>query len=339
MPAVYPYRTTIRNNYLGLSKEICGRTRDEFDWRVKNQLVKWDAQEKKKRVAEDARQQVEDLRQKAERLTREVQERVQAICSILRDGLSAAHIIQWADLMDRRPAPPPPAFSFDFPKPDLERVRQAILGPPPNEDSVRHEFAVPDERPFVEMILPFLRSRRLRLEDEAAEEFQKLARRYRAGEKKVIEAYNERVQGYNARRREAKRQFKSQLAAHAREKQTSQAEQENHNRGVEEFRRDYENAVSEAIERLAQMSLDRSNYPEGVTGDPEVSFRESSKTLVVNFWLPHTSQVPSTAEYKFVANRREVRPTEMKKADFHLFYDNLAHQIALRTIHEVFHSE
>ena len=39
------------------------------------------------------------------------------------------------------------------------------------------------------MILPFLRSRRQRLEDEAADEFRQLSRRYRAGEKQVIKVY------------------------------------------------------------------------------------------------------------------------------------------------------
>ncbi len=47
MPTSYPYRTTIRNEYLGVSKEVCGRTHDEFDWRVRNQLAKWRAQEEK----------------------------------------------------------------------------------------------------------------------------------------------------------------------------------------------------------------------------------------------------------------------------------------------------
>jgi restriction system protein len=339
MGVVYPYRSTIRNEFLGVSKEICGRTYEECDWRARNQLAKWAAQEKKKRLADEARQQVEDLRARAERLTREVQERVRALRDVLRDGLSAEYVFRWSELMDKRSAPPPPVFSFNHRKPDLDCTRQALLGWPPTEDSVRLDFAVPDERPFIEMFLPFLRSRRQRLEEAAAEEFKSLARRYRAGEKRVIEAYNHEVQAYNANRREAKRKFESHLDEFAREKQTLLTEQENHNRAVEEFRARYERAVPESIERVVQMTLDRSIYPEDITGDPETSFDEPSRTLVVNFCLPHTSQIPDIKEYRFVANRKEIRQVEMKKPDFREFYDEIVHQTAIRTIHEVFHGD
>jgi restriction system protein len=120
-----------------------------------------------------------------------------------------------------------------------------------------------------------------------------LSRRYRAGEKRVISAYNERVHAYNQSRRNTKRQYESQLADHERKKQEFLANQEEHNRSVAEFRAGYERGASEAIERLVQMVLDRSAYPEGVTGDQDVLFDEPSRTLVANFWLPHMSQVPN----------------------------------------------
>jgi restriction system protein len=214
-----------------------------------------------------------------------------------------------------------------------------ILGPGPNEGAVRHDFNIPDERPFLELLLPFLRSRRQRLEEEAAEEFRQLSRRYRAGEKRVISTYNERVHAYNQSRRDAKRQYESQLTDHERQKQAFLANQESHNRAVAEFRAHYERGYSEAMERLVQMVLDRSAYPDGVTGDPDVLFDEPSRTLVANFWLPHMSQVPNTVEYKFVIARKEVRRIEMKKADFQAFYDEILYQIALRTIYETFHGD
>ncbi len=292
-----------------------------------------------KRLTERDRRQVEDLRQRAEWLTQEVQERVRAFRNILRDGLSAVPVVRWDDLLDRRTFPPPPAVSFDFPKPDLDRIRRDVLGPAPTEDAVRGDFGVPAERPFVEMILPFLRSRRRRLEEEAAEEFRRLARRYHAGEKRVVETYNAQVHEYNERRRAAKREFETRLADYERQRQAFQAEQENHNRAIAEFRVRYEHALPDAVERLVQMVLDNSAYPDGVTGDPEVQFDEPSRTLVANFWLPHTSQVPATAEYKFVASRKEIRPVEMKKAEFQAFYDDVLHQVALRTVHEIFQAD
>src|SRR5206468_4028288 len=142
--------------------------------------------------------------------------------------------------------------------------------------------------------------------------FRQLSRRYRAGEKRVIQSYNERARAYNLRRGEAKNQFQARLQAYQQEKQTLLAEQEKHNGAVAEFNRSYENGKPEAIERMVQMVLDRCVYPDGVPGDPDVQVNEASQTLVVNFWLPHTSQVPDTQEYKFVATRKEVRQVPMK---------------------------
>ncbi len=41
MPSQYPYRETVRNKYLGLSKVIRAMTAQELDWLVEAQLAKW----------------------------------------------------------------------------------------------------------------------------------------------------------------------------------------------------------------------------------------------------------------------------------------------------------
>jgi hypothetical protein len=66
MPTTYPYRTTIRNEYLGVSKVIRAMTSQELDWLVESQLAKWAVQEEKRRQAEDVRQFATDLKLRAE---------------------------------------------------------------------------------------------------------------------------------------------------------------------------------------------------------------------------------------------------------------------------------
>src|SRR5262249_45484679 len=79
--------------------------------------------------------------------------------------------------------------------------------------------------------------------------------------------------------------------------------------------------------------------PDGVDGDPEVQFDGQSKTLVINFGLPRLEDVPKVIEYKYVASRKQVKPVEMKPKEFDAFYDDVIHQIALRTIHEAFKTD
>src|SRR5262249_9997641 len=85
----------------------------------------------------------------------------------------------------------------------------------------------------------------------------------------------------------------------------------------------------------AQMILQQSSYPDAIPGDPDVQFDEPSNTLIVNFWLPGIADVPNTVEHRYVASRRCINPVAMKAKEFEAFYDNVIHQIALRTIHEI----
>jgi restriction system protein len=339
MAAYYPYRSVIRNDYLNVRKEVCARTEEEFDWRVRNQLAKWKAQEQKKRQLSEACQHVADLRAKAEYLSREVQERIKAYRTLLIAGLSAECVVNWNDLFDRSPFPPPPAFVFDHPKPDLAQIRAMLLGLEPNEDAIRREWAVPDERPFLELFLPFLRAKRQRLEGEAADEYQRQLQKRRTAEQKVVATYNQQVREYNQWRRDAKQMHAVDMERYEKSRQQSADRQARRNRAVSEFRDQFERGSSEAVARYVQMALERSAYPDGITGEPDVAFDEPSRTLVVNFWLPHPSDLPTTIEYKFIATRKEIKPVEMKKGDFQALFDDVLHQIALRTIYESFRAD
>jgi hypothetical protein len=68
MPSQYPYRQTVRNEYLGVSKVIRAMTSRELDWLVEAQLVKWREQEARKRQQRQKEANHETARQYAENL-------------------------------------------------------------------------------------------------------------------------------------------------------------------------------------------------------------------------------------------------------------------------------
>src|SRR5207248_2342485 len=113
-------------------------------------------------------------------------------------------------------------------------------------------------------------------------------------------------------------------------------QQEAHNDAVLAFRSRYEVGSAEAVERYMQMVLERSVYPEPIAGEPDVRFDEASKTLIVSFWLPGPADIPNILEYKYIASRKAIKPVEMKQKEFEAFYDDVIHQIALRTMGEIF---
>ena len=62
----------------------------------------------------------------------------------------------------------------------------------------------------------------------------------------------------------------------------------------------YEAGSPEAVERYMQMVLERSSYPEPITGEPDVRFDDPSKTLIISFWLPGPAEIPNILEYKYI---------------------------------------
>jgi restriction system protein len=342
MSSMYPYHVTVRNQYLGVSKIIRAMTENELQWLIDTQRAKWDEQEKRKREQkqkeaerEAAQRETESLRAQAELDTKAAQQHLEAFRNILRESLRRNLAFDWDQILDCSSFAP---FQFKRPKPDRDQVRRRLLGPEPQEAVV--PAPVLEVASVWEFLLPFLRSRRLEREAAAEEAFEaekmiaradfaKRLKQYRAREKEVLDAYNAQVREHNAILGQAKTMY-------IRERKDFLARQEAHNKAILAFRSRYEKGSPEAVERYVQMALERSTCPEGVTGDPDVQFDGHSNTLVINLWLPGLTDVPRVLEYSFIASRKAIKPVELKRKEFEALYDDIIHQIALRTVHEVF---
>jgi restriction system protein len=337
----YLYQTTIRNDILGASKTIRAMTRAELDWLVQAQLSKWAEQTERKRQQRDkeaqrvaAKQEAESLRLQAEADSVAAQQRLDAFRRILRDCLSCNLRVRWEELLSRQVYPP---FKFDIEKPNRDELRLQLLGPPPSERVV----PVPaSEEPSAFEILPFIRKRRIEREEaaqadyewekkKAHSEFVKKKNEYLSREKEVLQAFNNAAREYNARLQAAKQQYRQ-----ARDEFISQ--QEAHNEAVLAFRSRLEQGAADAVEHHAEMILYKATYPEGIGCDIDVQFEDTNSTLIINRWLPAPEEIPKVIEYKYVVARKSIKEVEMKPKDFEAMYDDILHQIALRTVHEVF---
>src|SRR5262245_20799427 len=133
MPSQYPYRKTIRNEYLGVSKVVKAMTPNELYWLVQAQLAKWAEQEARRRQAKQkesarqaARDHAENMKAQAEEDTQAAQEQLGIYRALLSTGLGVSLTVDWESLLDRRPYPP---LLFADPKPDRDAIRHQLLGP------------------------------------------------------------------------------------------------------------------------------------------------------------------------------------------------------------------
>jgi restriction system protein len=345
MPSQYPYRQTIRNEYLGVSKVLRATSAEELDWLIKIQLSTWREQETRKQQRqqkemerEAARQYAEDLKWQAEKDTDAAQKNLDDHRNILSGSLQVNLALDWDQLLGHRSIRP---FQFNHPKPDRDQIRLRLLGPQPKEELIACPAPAAEKRGFLEFILfPLMRKRFLQREREALEAFEREKRtakadflrrlkEYRARETEVVDAYNFEARSYNEK-------LKGEKEKYICERDEFLAQQEAQNRAVLAFRSRYEAGEPDDVERCIQMALEQSSYPELIPGEPDVSFDAAGKILIVGFWLPSPEDVPKVLEYKYIASRKAIKPVEMKQKEFDSFYDDILHQIALRTMREVF---
>jgi restriction system protein len=335
MPSRYPFQTTIRNEYLGVSKTIRAMSAQELTWLVHAQEQKWRDQEARKRELATAKAYHVSLKSQAEENTRDAQERVESFRRILLDGLKTNLAIDWDLLLDRAVFP---EFAFNHLKPDRDLIRLELLGREPQETTLK--APVPEQPSVFEFFLPFLRTRRQERLVAAEEEFEHATKVMKAEYRKKLHAYRARekevVDAFNTQAREYNRLLKEAQARYTAARDDFLGKQNAHNQTILAFRSRYEEGSPEAVERYCQMALQKSGYPDGLTVDTEIQFDDPSKTVIISFALPGPADVPRIVEYKFVATRKEIKPVEMKAKEFDAFYDDVIHQIALRTAYEVF---
>jgi restriction system protein len=342
MPSQYPYRTTIRNEFLGVQKVIRAMTRDELEWLVAEQFRKWHDQaerkreQKRKKVEREARTRTaEGMKSQAETDTTSALLQVQEFHSILTQSFGVNLQVDWDRQLDRAEYP---AFVFDSPKPDGDAIRFQLLGPAPIQRRVKKP--VLEAAMWWEQFLPFLRSRREARNDaimahheqavsEAEVEHQREVKRYKAGECRVVEAFNEAAVAYNSTRAAKKKLYLEQRAEFL-------SRQQAHNRTVQQHRHRYEQGKLDAVEWYFSTALGQSRYPDGIEGEPDPAYDEESRILVIDFSLPSPQDVPNVVEYRYVASRKAISPVEMKAKDFAKFYDEIIHQLCLRTMYEAF---
>lgn len=152
--ASYQYQDTyskvVTNTYLGLSKEIKGRTPEEVEAKAQLQLKQWYERE----LRERERERVAQLKAKAESDTEAARNLILSYRLLLHNSLSSTKQLNWNSLHKHTPFPP---FKFSEPRPILTDFTRAIGVP---------------SKSFLERFSAKLKQRREALEAKAQEQFE-----------------------------------------------------------------------------------------------------------------------------------------------------------------------
>ena len=128
-------------------------------------------------------------------------------------------------------------------------------------------------------------------------------------------------------------------AAYAAECASREAEAAQKNEELTKFINDLAFDVEYAIEDYVGIVLSNSIYPDAFPVDYDHKFDLASRELTLQVDIPEPSTLPSIKEYRYIKAKDEIAESALTAKAQKDRYTSAVHQVALRTLHEVFEAD
>ena len=97
--------------------------------------------------------------------------------------------------------------------------------------------------------------------------------------------------------------------------------------------------TAESIQEYVAIVLGNSVYPEQFAVQHEFTFEPTAAELALHVRIPEPSQLSSAKRFKYVKASDEILPVASSQKECKDRYASAVHQVALRSIHEVFEAD
>ena len=133
--------------------------------------------------------------------------------------------------------------------------------------------------------------------------------------------------------------LKNSIKTFEDKKKEFEEEKKRDNEALTNFKAQYKNSVSNAIEEYCDLVLNSSEYPDYFPQNWMLEYREGSRIVIVEYDLPAPDQLPTVASYKYIKSRDEITNKVLTPSAQKYIYDRAIYQICIRTIHELFEAD
>ena len=112
-----------------------------------------------------------------------------------------------------------------------------------------------------------------------------------------------------------------------------------HNQGVDELEKGYQNGNPTAIKSYFTLVLENSVYPKGFPHKFRIAYAPEPKELVIEYELPGMDIVPTVAEFRWIKTKGIIVEKPRKAVDIKVQYQDIVASVCLRTVHEIFEAD
>jgi restriction system protein len=118
-----------------------------------------------------------------------------------------------------------------------------------------------------------------------------------------------------------------------------EAEVAQHNATLDELITNLSYGSVEAVQEYVGIVLANSVYPEGFSVEHEAQFEPGTAELALRVLIPGPDQIPTIKSHKYVKASDEITPVALSQKESKDRYAGIVHQVALRTLHEIFEAD
>lgn len=319
------YKIEVFHRGLHEVRTVGDRDFDVVERKAHALLAKMKAKWARLQYQESVREEKRSSKEGAESRTAAATADLDAIRTVLSDGLSPAVILDWEALCDNT------AFTFggkeQFPLVEFasgnQPLRAKVSRLPERPNSAASKYHPPLS--FFDRIWP--PSRRTK-DEQGARQFAH-----------DVDQWKSALDAAKKEHRAAQKMFESAQSAFERDRAAFEAAQTETNANVAAFRTSYMAGDAKAVSRYCEMLLGTSHYPDFLDLDFNVGFNQHNGMAVIECELPDKDAVPTLQKVTFVASSKATKEKHISSSERDRLYDSLLYQVALRAVFELFHGD
>ena len=163
---------------------------------------------------------------------------------------------------------------------------------------------------------------------------------YEAECRRIQEEHQERLRGvsqiYTLDYHRAKARYREELLRWEKARVQYYEDQAKRGKEIDQRREVYLSRDVQAIADYCEEVLSSSEYPDQFPQKFLLDYVESTKTLIVDYYLPKLDDIPRVKEWKYVQSKNQLVSVPLSEALRNKLFDDMVCRIALRTLYELF---
>lgn len=295
--------------------------------RLQVQLSRATAAERKRLEKEAREAHVAAMEAKAEERNRKLSEVYAEIDSLLAATLD---LDDYVDLETLRVVVVHPLF--DRPELQVAAPKPSLFADPP-----RPIFVAPDEPTGLFRL--FSKKKHAEAVAKAQEDHEKALAEWQAKLEQSKARHRAALEAHTQAEARRVATLEAERGRYARECAAREAQAAERNKQLDEFIVNLGYGTPEAVQEYVSIVLSNSVYPEHFSVTHEFEFEPSSAELRLRVLVPGPEKIPEVKAYKYTKSTDEITAASLSQKLCRDRYANAVHQVALRSIHEVFEAD